>query len=57
MARYNDFIRVAIKTEIALVMQRITKENTQGGAGSKFISGSGRKVRIALTPKHTQVVI
>jgi len=48
---------MTVKTEIALVVMRIAKEYTQGGTRSEFICGSGRKVRVALTPKDTQVVI
>ena len=57
MAGDDDSIGVTIKAKIALVVRRIPKKHTQGGSRSKFISGSGRKVWIALTTEDTQVVI
>ena len=57
MAGDDESIGVTIKAKIALVVRRIPKKHTQGGSRSKFISGSGRKVWVALTTKDTQVVV
>ena len=57
MAGDDDSIGVTIKAKIALVVRRVPKKHTHGGSRSKFISGSGRKVWVALTTKHTQVVV
>ena len=57
MAGDDDSIGVTIKAKIALVVRRVPKKHTQGGSRSKFISGSGRKVWVALTTKDTQVVV
>ena len=57
MAGDDDVISVMIKAKIALVVRRVPKKHTHGGSRSKFISGSGRKVWVALTTEDTQVVI
>jgi hypothetical protein len=53
----DDTIGGDIKTAIAFVFRRVTKEDTHGGAGSKFMGGSGRDVGIALIAKDTEMVI
>ena len=57
MAGDDDSIGVTIKAKIALVVRRVPKKHTQSGWRSKFISGSGRKVWVALTTKDMQVVV
>ena len=57
MAGDDDSIGVTIKAKIALVVRRVPKKHAQGGSRSKFISGGGGKVWVALTTKDTQVVV
>ena len=57
MAGDDDTIGGKIKTAVAFVFRRVTKEDTHGGAGSKFMGGSGRDVGIALTTKDTEMVV
>ena len=57
MAGDDDTIGGKIKTAVAFVFRRVTKEDTHGGARSKFMGGSGRDVGIALTTKDTEMVV
>ena len=57
MAGDDESIGVTIKAKIALVVRRVPKKHAQGGSRSKFISGGGGKVWVALTTKDTQVVV
>lgn len=52
MAGDDDTVCVTIKAKIALVVEGVAKKYTQGGTRSKFVSGSGGKVGIALAAKN-----
>ena len=57
MAGDDDTIGGKIKTAVAFVFRRVTKEDTHGGAGSEFMGGSGRDVGIALKAKDIEMVV
>lgn len=51
----DDSIGGKIKTSISFVVERITEENTKGGAKGELISSSGGEIRVAFAPKDTEV--
>jgi len=54
---HDDLVGRPVEAAVALVMRRITKEDTQGGAGSEFVGSSGREVGIARATKDTDMLI
>lgn len=57
MMRENDAICVKIQTMITFVVRGISEKDTQGGAGSKFVRGDSREIRVTSTAKHAKMVI
>lgn len=51
----GDSIGGKIKTPISFVVERITEENTKGGARGELISSSGGEIGVAFAPKDTEV--
>jgi hypothetical protein len=43
----DDSLCGEVKAVITLVIRGVTKEHTQGRAGSKFVRGGGSEIRIA----------
>ena len=56
MTQDDDAIGMAFKANIALV-RGVAKEETQGGAGSKFMGDCGGKVRVTFTAKDPKMLI
>jgi len=57
MTRDDDAIGMAFKANVALVVRGVAKEDTQGGAGSKFMGDCGGKVRVTFTVKDPKMLI
>jgi hypothetical protein len=56
MSRNDDTICGEIKTSIAFVVGRITKEDTLGRAGSEFVRCSSSDIRVAGTTKNPKMI-
>jgi hypothetical protein len=48
----DDSVFVAFRAKIVLVVEGVAKKYTQGGTRSEFVSGSGKKVGVALVAKN-----
>jgi hypothetical protein len=48
---------LTIETKVALVVRGIPEKNVEGGAGRKFVGGSGRQVGITGATKNTEMLI
>jgi transketolase N-terminal domain/subunit len=57
MSGDEDVVGGEIKTPLIFVVYGVSEENTSGGLGCQFVSGSGGEIRIASTIKHVQVLI
>jgi hypothetical protein len=53
----DDIVGGEIETLVAFVISGVSKENTSGGSGCKFVSGFHEEIRIAGATKHAQVLI
>ena len=57
MPGHDDLVGRPVEAAVALVMRRITKEDTQGGAGSEFVGGGSGEVGVAATTENTKMLI
>jgi hypothetical protein len=57
MSRDENTIRLELETPIAFMVRGITKENTEGGTGCKFVGCCGGHVGVASTPKNFEMFI
>ena len=53
----DDPVGRPVETAVALMMRRVTKKDTQGGAGSEFVGGGSGEVGVAATTENTKMLI
>jgi hypothetical protein len=57
MTRDDDAVGGKVQTPVPLVVRRVAKEQTAGGARRKLMRSGSRSVRVAGTAEHAKVVI